>query len=501
MTGSQKPVAARIGATSTAQPTDVIDDRSVAHTAAAGAAPDIISVPGDATAVETVTVALDPDISLPQNYDTVGDSTVVTQSSDPALSTTQTSVVSGLLSVVGLGLPLSAADGPVAPPSAVILVGSLDLVRRDLERITNVELAADTQQVTTNALIDETQSDEWLPVASTAASESAPEPPSYAVPDPLTVEPTATERTAAFQKEQAKRVATFTEEQTARTAAFKEQLAAQSAENPLGALVNSVGFVVSEVANTAAFVVTEFVNYISFAVTEFIQGLKDWFTAPAVFSGLYGDPEANAQYWRVQSAENCVLQSAAMIVGQLTGTTPEEADIAQKAMEADSVANPGEKMYEGLNTQDRVDVRDAIALLDNEYGITATLTKYDKSEGNLALRALAFALEDNTKAVSVGLQGGTIWSAVEGNPLPGISSADHQVVVTGIDFDERVVYLNDSGFPERGRNLNVPLDAFMRAWQTDNYETVIAQLKQPNTSASGPESPHISNSGILLDVA
>ena len=242
---------------------------------------------------------------------------------------------------------------------------------------------------------------------------------------------------------------------------------------------------------------TEFVNYISFAITEFIQGLSDWFTAPAVFTGLYGDPTTNQQYWRAQSSQNCVLMSTAMVIGQLTGETPTEEDIVAEAVATDSVANPGQKMYQGLQSQDGVDVKDALKMLEN-HGITATLTEYDKSEGNLALRAVAFAL-DEKKAVSVGLHGGTIWAAVENEPLPaGVSAADHQVVVTGIDFDERFVYLNDSGFAEQGKNLKVPLDAFMKAWQTDSYETIIA-YKEP-AETSGPASASFSGSGVLVSV-
>ncbi|MGV0790139.1 hypothetical protein ABQF33_24870 [Mycolicibacterium sp. XJ2] len=198
--------------------------------------------------------------------------------------------------------------------------------------------------------------------------------------------------------------------------------------------------------------------------------------------------------------------ATAMVIGQLTGTSPTEDEIVDEAVQTDSVANPGKKMYQGLTSQDGVDVKDAIKLMDM-HGISATITSYDKSEGNLALRAVAFALEDK-KAVSVGLHGYTIWNAVENKPLPeGVLESDHQVVITGIDFDQRIVHLNDSGFGEDeqgingGKNMKVPLDAFMKAWQVDSYETIIAELKQPNTTASEPGSSRISNSGVLLAVA
>lgn len=440
------------------------------------------------------TVFADIALVTETNTRTVGIAPLLPTSVDPVPSVTAVDIVSGLLSGVDLS-----TDGPVAPPLPGVLLGSLDLVRRDLEQM-SVPLTDDMPQNTTDTLIVEEPSNESGPVALTAAAESVPEPPSSLVPRDLTLDPTSAERTAAFNKAQAQRIATFNEEQSARTEALQERLASQYADSPLGALVDSTTFVVSELFRTAAVVVTEFVNYISFAVTEFIRGLSDWFTAPAVFEGLYGDPATNAQHWRAQSSQNCVLMSTAMVIGQLTGTSPDEDEIVAEAVATDSVANPGQKMYQGLQSQDGVDVKDAVALLDR-HGISATLTTYGKSEGNLALRAVAFAL-DEKKAVSVGLHGGTVWAAVDNEPLPvGVSAADHQVVITGIDFTERVVYLNDSGFAEQGKNMKVPLDAFMKAWQTDDYETIIAELKPANTSTSGPASTNISGFGVLIDVA
>ncbi|MGV0790160.1 hypothetical protein ABQF33_24985, partial [Mycolicibacterium sp. XJ2] len=84
--------------------------------------------------------------------------------------------VSGLLSAVGVGSPLSTVDGPVQPLPGVIMVGSLDLVRRDLERMNDDQLAIDTQQVT-NTLTAEVPPEELVPVATTTTdSDTEPEP-------------------------------------------------------------------------------------------------------------------------------------------------------------------------------------------------------------------------------------------------------------------------------------------------------------------------------------
>jgi len=437
---------------------------------------------GTDTEVATDTGTLVVDLPL--------DSHDLTPSGDPTPSLTSIDLDSGQLLDVDLS-----TDGPVAPPLPGVLLGGLDQVRRDLE-----------------------QANDSGPVTFAATLQADPPQPSWSVPDDLTLDPTSAERTAAFQKAQAKRIEAFNEAQAARAEAFTEQM--ESAD-PISALLNSAAFVVSELFNTAAVVVTEFVNYISFAITEFIHGISDWFTTPATFSGMYGNPTTNQRYWQSQRAQNCVLQATAMIINQLYQTPdgqpdPDEEAIALAATQTQSVVDPTRKMYNGLveldadgqpvldengdpkPSQQHIEVKDAIALLDSKYGITATLTEYDKTEGNLALRALAFALEDQSNAVMVGVQGYTIWNAVDGHPLPGIDSADHQVVVIGIDFDNKFVYLNDSGEPDKGKNLKAPLDAFMRAWQTDNYETVVATLKQP---ASGVTSTNVSAPTVLVNVS
>ena len=149
--------------------------------------------------------------------------------------------MSGLLSVVGLGLPLSATDGPVAPPPAVVLMGSLDLVRRDLERMSDGLLAGDTQQITTNTLIIDAPSNESVPVVLDGTSDSA----AADIQAPAT---TASERTTAFHNEQAQRIAAFAEEQSARISTFTEEVTAQFAESPLTALIGIPVFVATECA-------------------------------------------------------------------------------------------------------------------------------------------------------------------------------------------------------------------------------------------------------------
>ena len=202
---------------------------------------------GDDSGTTTNTYTLDIDLWQSANVDGDDQTVVIAESGDPLESTTTVDVGSGLFV---LGASGSANDDPLAPPPAVLLVGALDLVRRDLDQLLDDQLTDDTSQITTDTLIIEEPSNDSDPVALTAAAESepVPEPPDSTVPDELTIDPTSAERTTAFQKQQATRLETFNEAQAARIEAFNEQLAEQAAENPLGALVGSAAFVVSELS-------------------------------------------------------------------------------------------------------------------------------------------------------------------------------------------------------------------------------------------------------------
>ena len=495
-----RPTAAAVGATRTNLSGSDVGDRSPTHGTDSGATDIAVSRSdnGAESVTETGTRTLNIDLSLPAGVNADTGSAVVAQTADTVPSATAVDVMSGLLSVVGLGLPLSATDGPVAPPPAVVLMGSLDLVRRDLERMSDGLLAGDTQQITANTLTIDAPSNEPVPVVLDGTSESA----AADIQAPAT---TSSERTTAFHNEQAQRIAAFAAEQSARISTFTEEVTAQFAESPLAALIGIPVFVATEVVRAAVFVVAEVVNYVSFAVTEFFHALSDVFNPPigggggAGGDGMYGDPVKNAQYWQAQSYENCVLMATTMVIGQLTGSMPTEEEINKLAMETQSVVDVDRKMY--LGGEDRVHVQDAVALLDRNYGITATITRYDKEEGAKALDAMTMALASQ-KAVMVGLHAPTIWNAVENKPLPeGVLTADHQVVILGVDRTKGIVYINDSGFSEEGKNMKVPLDVFMKAWQADDYETVVAERKAQDSSASAPESASISGSGVLVSVA
>lgn len=198
---------------------------------------------------------------------------------------------------------------------------------------------------------------------------------------------------------------------------------------------------------------------------------------------MYGDPATNAKYWVSQHSMNCLLMASAMVIGQLTGKTPSEAQIVYEASVTPSVERgPGKNMYLGLNSGSGIGNDDAVALLQN-HGITTTLTQYRDS--TQALDSLEATLDDPNKAAIAGINSGVLWAYVfKEDPPPNVNPANHAVVVIGVDTANNVVHLNDSGLGDMvdpqtkqpmGRDLQVPLDVFVRAWSASAYITFIAE--------------------------
>jgi hypothetical protein len=200
--------------------------------------------------------------------------------------------------------------------------------------------------------------------------------------------------------------------------------------------------------------------------------------APAVdpTTGMYGDPSAAAAYWRAQQYDDCVLMSAAQVVGQITGSVPSEEEIISLAEHTISVSHPG-SIYmlpstpDDLDTGMGTDPADIVVLLAH-YGIHATMTD-SNTQGDTGVPTGLDALEKALAArhaVIVGVNAETIWNSTEGQRTAG----DHEVVVTGVDANNGIVHLNDSG-TDGGRDEQVPLATFMTAWQTADYQMIVTE--------------------------
>jgi Peptidase_C39 like family len=206
---------------------------------------------------------------------------------------------------------------------------------------------------------------------------------------------------------------------------------------------------------------------------------------------IYGNPQQESQYWVEQTApEDCVEMSTADVVGQLTGDEPSEAQITTLAEDTPSEVHSGD-VY---NPESGTYLPDAVELLAH-YGVSAQYYSDEDASSPSGLSVLEKALASGGKPI-VAVDGQRIWDAIgdQGGPDPG--DADHAVVVTGIDTETGMVYLNDSGAPH-GAEEAVPLDVFLSAWATSGHSMVVAD---PSGSAPGPSpSPAPATSGHTVD--
>jgi hypothetical protein len=194
-------------------------------------------------------------------------------------------------------------------------------------------------------------------------------------------------------------------------------------------------------------------------------------TAPAgtTAGGMFGDPRAAAKYWVQQSLEDtCGLASVADVVGEATGNTPTEEQIIKVAQNTPSVirdgpvylptGDPGHETEKG-----GIDAADVVTLLDH-YGIKSKMM-WDKNPDEVGMPALQQYLGANRKVIAW-VNGGTILDTKDDQR----KTADHLLVVTGLDTTDQTVHLNDP-YADHG-DTKVSVATFMAAWQT-GQETII----------------------------
>jgi hypothetical protein len=219
--------------------------------------------------------------------------------------------------------------------------------------------------------------------------------------------------------------------------------------------------------NTSFFSRVAAATFVGLAVVTGAAGASVALASPALAvdtasPGVFGDPGKAAQYWAEQSYGNdCVLMAVADVVGQITGHKPSEQEIIEIAQHTPSASHPGESVYKDTES-DGADSRDIVVLLAH-YGIHATTS--EDAKGDAALNALKAALGGGHAAM-VSVSAGTMWDGTA--PKDG----DHEVVVTGVDTVHNVVHLNDSGTGD-GRDEQVPLAVFMKAWSGGDFEMTL----------------------------
>lgn len=203
-------------------------------------------------------------------------------------------------------------------------------------------------------------------------------------------------------------------------------------------------------------------------------GLAD--PAGAAAGTMYGDPAAAAQWWRHQHYGDCAIMAAADVVGQMTGKEPSEPAIIKVAQSTPSTAHAGSIYIQPVDAKHDMGTNPAdLPTLLARYGIKAVITDKNKAARTgvpTGIEALEHQLAAGHKVIA-GVNAEMIWhQEVESKDENGDPVADHAVVVTGIDTANGIVHLNDSGI-KTGRDEQVPLELFLRAWDTGDDLMVV----------------------------
>jgi hypothetical protein len=192
---------------------------------------------------------------------------------------------------------------------------------------------------------------------------------------------------------------------------------------------------------------------------------------------LYGNPAAAAPFWRYQQYDDdCVPMAVADVVGELTGNLPSERAIIRVAQSTPSTVHSGpiytkpKKHKPGSGTS----FEDEPALLAH-FGIHAVDTDKEsaaKTGVPTGMVALEHDLAQGRKVI-VAVNAELIWrQPVEDKTSDGQPEPNHAVVVTGVDTAAGIVHLNDPG-SEDGRDERVPIDVFVRSWDSSDDEMTV----------------------------
>ncbi|OBI20152.1 MULTISPECIES: hypothetical protein [unclassified Mycobacterium] len=216
---------------------------------------------------------------------------------------------------------------------------------------------------------------------------------------------------------------------------------------------------------------------VTFAVLAIAFGVAA--PANAASEAVYGDPVAAGKFWHQQQYDDCVLMSSADVIGQITGESPSEAAIIEKAHSTASVVHGG-PIYtkpanpDDPNSGDGASMADIPALLAHYRVAAVVIDRDDRAVSGIrsGIAGLKQALGGGHKVIA-SVNGEIIWhEPVDARDKSGNPVSDHAVVVTGVDVARGIVHLNDSGIAE-GRDEQVPIELFVKAWDTSDELMVV----------------------------
>lgn len=188
-------------------------------------------------------------------------------------------------------------------------------------------------------------------------------------------------------------------------------------------------------------------------------------TTDDVDDSVHGDPMAEIPYHQAQAGANdCLPTSVAMILSEVTGADVPAGDVTDLANELGLLGESGMSLEGGL------------ALFDH-YGVDAEVQTGSMDQ----LRTML----DSDTPVIIGLDSDDLYGAGDG-PFADDMVAGHAVVITGIDDEAGLVYINDPGFPD-GAGVAISIEAFEDAWTDADHGMIVAEDNSDTTADTGSD--------------
>ncbi|MGD9792133.1 MAG: C39 family peptidase [Acidimicrobiia bacterium] len=187
---------------------------------------------------------------------------------------------------------------------------------------------------------------------------------------------------------------------------------------------------------------------------------------------VHGDPMAEIPYHQAQVGPNdCLPTSVAMVLTEITGVEVPQSELVDLANQFEMLGPDGMSMDGGVT-------------LLAEYGVEAELTTGTTDD----LRTML----DNGTPVIIGLDSDDLYGQGDG-PFADDFATGHAVVITGIDDEAGVVYLNDPGLPD-GAGVAIPIEDFEDAWVDSGNAMIVVNDDATEPTADTTGSTIVDNS-------
>lgn len=181
--------------------------------------------------------------------------------------------------------------------------------------------------------------------------------------------------------------------------------------------------------------------------------------------GTYGNTAAWTADWFYQEVDGyCGPSSAAQLVSEYTGL-----DISDPQQLVDRALELG--LFVGGDPTNGMTITSLEVLLEDQ-GVPCHLESSSMDD-------LAAKLDDGYGVIAM-VDSGELWTPDA--EMGEDDTADHVLVVAGIDTDRGVVILSDPGHPD-GNGLEVPIAQFEDAWADSGHTMLVADDTDPDLAA------------------